>query len=71
MSVTVRPASASLYTQAVFAVLSALEKSGLNRVDLILDSSVDLVGEMQERLRIVSTRMKGFGSGLVISRLDS
>lgn len=43
MSVAFRLAS-----QAMFAVLSALVKSGFSRVDLAVDSSADLAGEMKQ-----------------------
>lgn len=59
MSMAVAIRAASLYTQAMFAEISALEKSGLSMVDLSLDSSADLRGEMQHWLRITSTTHEG------------
>lgn len=57
MSIAVRPAL--LYTQAMLAALYSLEKSGLSLVDLTLDSSADLVGEMDQWMRILSTSHEG------------
>ena len=42
MSVAIRPAA--LYTQAMFAMVAALEKSGAHDVDLTLSSSADVLG---------------------------
>lgn len=53
----VRPASP--YAHAKFASLFALENSGSSRVDLALGSRADLVGEMTQWLRIVSTSLEG------------
>lgn len=44
VAVPVRPAS--LYTQGMFATISALEKSGQSVVEISSDSSTDLRGEM-------------------------
>lgn len=57
MTVAIRPAS--LYTQAMFAALAALERSTLRSVDLTKDSSADLVGEMRKWLDITATTHEG------------
>ena len=57
MSAAIRPAS--LYTQAMFAGLSTLEKSGLPAVDLKLHSSANLLGELTRWLDIASTTHEG------------
>ena len=57
MTVAIRPAS--LYTQAMFAALAMLEKTTQRAVDLSLDSSADLVGEMKQWLRISATTHEG------------
>lgn len=57
MTVAIRPAS--LYTQAMFATLAALEKTTLRTVDLSLDASADLVGEMRKWLAISATTHEG------------
>ena len=49
MTVAIRPAS--LYTQAMFAALATLEKTAQRTVDLSLDSSANLVGEMKKLAR--------------------
>ena len=55
MSLTVAIRSASLWTHAMFAVLSKLEKSGARRIDLARDSHADLVGEFRQWMCITST----------------
>lgn len=57
MAVAIRPAS--LYTQAMFTALAALERSHRRAVDLSLDPSADLVGEMRQWLRITATTHEG------------
>ena len=57
MTVAIRPAS--LWTHAVFSTLAAVEKSGLSRIDLTLDGSADLVGELKQWLGISSTSHEG------------
>ena len=57
MAVAVRPAS--LYTQAMFAAISAMEKSGRSEVLLALDSNADLRGEMEHWQRITTTTHEG------------
>ena len=59
MSLTMAIRLASLWTHAMFAVLSKLEKSGVSRIDLAHDFHVDLVGEIQQRMRITSTSHGG------------
>ena len=56
MAVAVRPAS--LYTQAMFATISALEKSGRSEVPLALDSSADLRGELAHWQRKLSRQLR-------------
>ena len=57
MTVAIRPAA--LYTQAMFTTLAALEKNTQGTVDLSLDSSADLVGEMNKWLDVSTTSHEG------------
>lgn len=57
MTVVIRPAA--LYTQAMFATFAVLEKNTRGAVDLSLDSSADLVGEMNKWVDISSTSHEG------------
>ena len=59
MSLTVAIRPASLWTHAMFAVLSKLEKSGASRIDLARDSHADLVGEFRQWMRVTSTSHEG------------
>ena len=43
----------------MFSTLAAVEKSGLSRIDLTLDASADLVGELKQWLGISSTSHEG------------
>ena len=49
MTVAIRPAS--LYTQVMFAALAMLDKATQRTVDLSLDPSANLVGEMKQLAR--------------------
>ena len=57
MSVAIRPAA--LYTQAMFAMVALLEKSGAHDVDLTARSSADLLGELRHWLDISATTHEG------------
>lgn len=57
MSVAIRPAS--LYTQAMFAAVAVLEKSGRHHVDLADHASADLLGEFRWWCRISTTSHEG------------
>eukprot|EP00752_Nemacystus_decipiens_P016879 g15111.t1 len=57
MSVAIRPAA--LYTQAMFATVAALEKSGAHAVDLSSDSSANLLGELRHWLDISASTHEG------------
>ena len=57
MSVAIRPAA--LYTQAMFTMVAALEKSGAHDVDLALSSSADVLGEFRHWLTITTTTHEG------------
>lgn len=59
MSLTVAIRPASLWTHAMFAVLSKLAKSGASRIDLARDSHADLLGEFHQWMRITSTSHEG------------
>ena len=56
MAVAIRPAS--LWTHAMFAVVTELEKSGRCFVDLTNDSRADLVSEFKQWLSITATSQK-------------
>ena len=53
MTVAIRPGS--LWTHAMFTVLSRLEKSGMRHIDLSQDECVDLRGELKQWLGILSS----------------
>ena len=55
MRITVPIRPASLWTNAMFAMVADLHKSGLCSVDLANDSRVDLVGEFKQWLSITAT----------------
>lgn len=57
MSVAIRPAS--LYTQAMFAAVAALEKSGRHCIDLADRTSEDLLAEFRWWCRISTTSHEG------------
>eukprot|EP00752_Nemacystus_decipiens_P013894 g12334.t1 len=57
MTVAIRPGS--LYTQAMFAALAMLEKTTQRVVDLSLDSSANLVGELKQWLSISAITREG------------
>lgn len=57
MTVAIRPAS--LWTHAMFAVLAALEKSGMSVVYLERPSNADLVGELKQWLGLTATSQEG------------
>lgn len=57
MSVAIRPAA--LYTQAMFAMVALLEKSGAHVGDLTARASADLVGELRHWLGISATTHEG------------
>ena len=57
MTVAIRPAS--LWTHAMFTVLSRLEKSGLRHIDLSQDEFVDLRGEFTQWIGISSSSHQG------------
>ncbi len=57
MSVAIRPAA--LYTQAMFAMVAKLEKSGAPDVDLAARYSADLVGELRHWLSLSATTHEG------------
>lgn len=57
MSVAIRPAS--LYTQAMFAAVAALEKSGRHSMDLADHANADLLGEFRWWCRISTTSHEG------------
>ena len=59
MSVNVAVWPASLWTHTIFSTLAASEKSGLSRVDLTLDASADLVGELMQWRGIKPTSHEG------------
>ena len=57
MSVAIRPAA--LYTQAMFAAVAKLEKSGAHEVDLAARASADLRGEFLRWLEISASTHEG------------
>eukprot|EP00903_Cladosiphon_okamuranus_P006868 g6689.t1 len=59
MSISVEIRPASLYTQAIFAAVAALEKSGRHRVDLRSRAFADLLGEFLWWCGIVTTTHEG------------
>ena len=59
MSLTVAVRPASLWTHAMFAVLSKLEKTGTSRIDLASHAHADLLGEFKQWMTITSTSQEG------------
>ena len=78
MSLTVAVRPASLWTRAMFAVLSKLVKTGTSRINLAKDCHADLLGEFRQWIGIASTPQEGStlhrrfdrgGDGCVLHRL--
>lgn len=57
MNVAIRPAS--LWTHAMFATLSALDKAGARKVGLRRDADAELLDEIEQWLSLVSTSHEG------------
>lgn len=57
MTVAIRPAS--LWTHAMFAVLSAMDKTNTRRVDLACDANADLRGEFHQWLSLTASSHEG------------
>lgn len=59
MSLTVAIRPAALWTHAMFAMLSKLDRTGASSIELTHDSHADLLGELKQWSRITVTSHEG------------